>query len=92
MNGFAVSSAEIGDNRPITGRASSACIAYLTRRLRLYAAQYYPSFCPTSGGAESHYLEKIYRKKEMIEPLCNNTRAEGCYFVGTPRSYQQREY
>lgn len=42
------------------------------------SAQYIP-FDRQAG--ESEFLEQIYPNRTDIEPLCDNTVAEGCYYV-----------
>jgi hypothetical protein len=42
------------------------------------SAQYIP-FDKKAG--ESEFLENIYPLREQMEPLCNNTKADNCYYV-----------
>lgn len=43
-----------------------------------FTAQYIP-FDRSAG--ETEFLEKVYQKREDIEPLCEDTKAEKCYYV-----------
>jgi hypothetical protein len=36
------------------------------------------------AAGETEFLEKIYSSREEIEPLCDNTVAEQCYYVSSP--------
>lgn len=54
------------------------CPSFLN--LRVAIAQYIP-FDRSAG--ETEFLEKVYQKREDIEPLCEDTKAEKCYYVST---------